>query len=381
MFPVILLVLSLAVGVATGIAIDRAVRGQGLATRIAGGAMAVVGIYAVLLIGNVYSLYQLFEFFHAQVLGTGWIASPYLVKALVGILAFGGYALIPTLTLSFLRFSNRKFAVWAAIGYCSSLLLLYALSPHDKMVCRDATTGEFLCTYGIDARMGQITLYPKDTRYDPITGQKLELVDEEILQRVQQQREAAANPRPQPAASPSLPKGTKKQQATLPPPATPAGEDNVPVSTALRATKKPAKPRLPSFETLNPKVESLRFFESDAEGINSSQHNYRDVFGSAGTRYIGWEVNFSYPQADRRIDFTINDVVTRPDGTVDHQSQVSCFVQPGWTSSECHAGWGNSDGQYWQQPGTYTVVLSVNGRQIANGAFSLKTTTKKKTKK
>jgi hypothetical protein len=209
MFPIFLLVMALGVGIATGFAINRAIRGEGFLDHAAGFGGVIFGLYALLILGNIYTLYQLFDYFRIQVIGTGWIGSPYLVRAIVGVLAFGGYALIPTLTVSFLTFRNRRFALWAAGGYVGICLLLYLLAPHDRMVCRDPSTGEFLCTYEVDPHTKQIVLYPKDIKFDQF-GQPLKPVDEQVLAEYREQRESPPPtppviPTPAPIAAPQAP--------------------------------------------------------------------------------------------------------------------------------------------------------------------------------
>jgi len=189
MFPILVIGMALIVGVATGFAINKALRGEGLLEHAAGIGAMVFGLYALLVLANLFTLYELFEFFRAQVIGTGWIGSPYLVRAIVGVLAFGGYALIPTVTVSFLTFRNRRFALWSAGGYVGICLLLYLLAPHDRLVCRDPSTGEFLCSYEVDPHTKQIVLYPKDIKFDQF-GQPLKMVDEQVLAQYREQRES-----------------------------------------------------------------------------------------------------------------------------------------------------------------------------------------------
>lgn len=211
MLAILLVILTLGVGIATGFAINKAIRGEGFLEHAAGFGGVIVGLYVLLLLGNIFTLYELFGFFRSQVIGTGWIGSPYLVKAIVGVLAFGGYALIPTLTVSFLTFKNRKFALWAAAGYVAICLFLFLLSPHDRMVCRDPSTGEFLCTYEVDPHSKQIVLYPKDIKFGQF-GQPLLPVDEGVLAQYREQREG-----PQPQVSEPKPSAAVVQPPTAAP--------------------------------------------------------------------------------------------------------------------------------------------------------------------
>ena len=71
-----------------------------------------------------------------------------------------------------------------------------------------------------------------------------------------------------------------------------------------------------------------------------------------------------------RADFSIRQVWTKPDGTVDRDSNLSAYVDSGWYLSEHRDGWDASGGSGWSL-GVYRVDLYIDNRKIASGTFEV----------
>lgn len=118
------------------------------------------------------------------------------------------------------------------------------------------------------------------------------------------------------------------------------------------------------------KVNVLKFFESEFNTPPANEWIFANSFSRAGTRYIYWALFFEYPAQGRRVDFKIDSVWYRPDGSVLARQVTPTYVEPQWTSSNCSNGWGAMiPGTF--MPGTYRVELSVDGKPIASGVFEI----------
>lgn len=81
-----------------------------------------------------------------------------------------------------------------------------------------------------------------------------------------------------------------------------------------------------SISSLNAKITSLRFFESGYEDIPRKQQVYKKRFEKSKTRYVNWEMKLEYPAPRRRVDFSIDAVWSRADGSVFTRQTFDAFV-------------------------------------------------------
>jgi hypothetical protein len=119
------------------------------------------------------------------------------------------------------------------------------------------------------------------------------------------------------------------------------------------------------------KVAPLQFFEGPHDKtLDKSQRVYRFSFDRRSTRSVYWELDLSYPQPNRRIEFKLDAYWYRPDGTELGRQTLDGYVQADWTTSWHTRGWGWVDTGHWAS-GTYRVDLYVAGTRVASGTFQI----------
>jgi tetratricopeptide (TPR) repeat protein len=146
-------------------------------------------------------------------------------------------------------------------------------------------------------------------------------------------------------------------------------------STASKAAAKAAdvpqtKTPTGSIPSLNARVTALRFFETPYNAPPREQREYAHRFGKGEARFIGWELNLEYPAPGRRVDFPIEQVWYRADGTVFGRQTLQTHVETDWASSFHHHSWGWKDRGNWPA-GAYRVDLYIGGQQAASGSFKI----------
>ena len=114
----------------------------------------------------------------------------------------------------------------------------------------------------------------------------------------------------------------------------------------------------------------MRFFERGRDARQSDARVYTNIFSRLTTRYVYWQLDFAYPPQPERIDFEIEAVYYRPDGTVMRSNTTSHYVDKGWTGS------GSSRGRGWRAPqqwptGLYKVELFIEEQLVASGEFEI----------
>jgi len=115
----------------------------------------------------------------------------------------------------------------------------------------------------------------------------------------------------------------------------------------------------------------LRFFSSGKDSGPKVVREYKERFPKGQTQYVNWELRLAYASPPgKRVDFTIQEVWFRPDGSIDHKHEVKGRVEAGWLSEAISGGWGSENGRNWQV-GTYRVAFYVAGLPITSGAFEI----------
>ncbi len=115
----------------------------------------------------------------------------------------------------------------------------------------------------------------------------------------------------------------------------------------------------------------LRFFASEGEVPAKDRRSYYGQFSRSRIWYINWELNLLFPAKGSRLNFTIHEVWTKPDGSVDHEADFAAYVDGGWVNSYHNNGWGRTGGGGWPGLGTYRVDLFVENRKIVSGTFEV----------
>lgn len=125
-----------------------------------------------------------------------------------------------------------------------------------------------------------------------------------------------------------------------------------------------------SFPYLDARVVSLRFYESNQESPDATKRIYRKTFQQSETRYIKWELNLDATPSKKIVQFAGNDLWFGPEGNILNNGTKKWTFPPGWQGSGLTDGLGAATPGQWQ-PGTYTVVLRINGMEMARGSFQV----------
>lgn len=123
--------------------------------------------------------------------------------------------------------------------------------------------------------------------------------------------------------------------------------------------------------SLRGRVTSFDFFEGGFDAIPKQQRSYGVQFSKSSARAIWWELNLEHADPGRQIDFVIEAVYYRPDGSVLARQTNNTSIHAGWTTSFHSLGWGWQEPGNWS-PGIYRVELSVNGKHVASGTFEIR---------
>jgi hypothetical protein len=119
------------------------------------------------------------------------------------------------------------------------------------------------------------------------------------------------------------------------------------------------------------RVAEVRFFEGPQDRTPAKPERvYLNSFDRGTTRMIFWELHLVYPHPSQRLDFKIDAVWYRPDGSEMARQTRDAHVMPEWTGSDHTFGRGWADAGHFT-PGTYRVDFSVQNVPIASGNFHI----------
>jgi hypothetical protein len=116
----------------------------------------------------------------------------------------------------------------------------------------------------------------------------------------------------------------------------------------------------------------LKFFETeDGTRPQVKDRQYAGRFPKESVNYIHWEVGFSHLSPVARVNFDLRAIWYKPDGSMDHETTLQTYIEPGWTSTH-HAeiGWGCKVPTCWK-PGVYRVEVLLGGTKIASQSFEV----------
>ena len=118
-------------------------------------------------------------------------------------------------------------------------------------------------------------------------------------------------------------------------------------------------------------VSGVRFYEGPFDSTpEKSTRVYRDSFTRLTTRTIYWELDLKFPAPGQRIDFPIDAIWYKSDGSQMTRQSIAAYVLGTWTASFHTTGYGWADPNHWA-PGTYRVDLYYKNTQIATGTFQI----------
>jgi hypothetical protein len=137
----------------------------------------------------------------------------------------------------------------------------------------------------------------------------------------------------------------------------------------------PSSPSLPAPSYGIPvpgvKISGVRFFEGPHDKtLEKPQRVYRFNFERSSARSIYWELDLSFPKPAQRIDFQVDALWFKPDGSQMARQTISAYVLPEWGVSWHTLGWGYNDPGHWAR-GTYRVDFYYGSVRIASGSFQI----------
>ncbi len=122
--------------------------------------------------------------------------------------------------------------------------------------------------------------------------------------------------------------------------------------------------------SLNATVTELRFYEKEfGHDLPSNARVYKQTFSHLTTRAVGWEVHLVYPPKPERIEYEIEYVFYRPNGTTLRRS-TNARIEAGWTNSSKTWARGFRQPLQWVT-GLYKVELFIEGHLVASGEFEI----------
>ena len=115
---------------------------------------------------------------------------------------------------------------------------------------------------------------------------------------------------------------------------------------------------------ISSKVTTVKFFESGYDLLPINQRKYQNAFPSSQTRYINCQINLQYPvKMKNRISFRLDYEWHGHNWNIN--SYGNSYIEPEWNYSY----YSSSVGAGGLRPGSYSVVIKLDGKQVASGEF------------
>lgn len=119
------------------------------------------------------------------------------------------------------------------------------------------------------------------------------------------------------------------------------------------------------------KVSVVQFYEGPHDlTLEKSQRVYRFSFDRFTTRSIYWELDLNFPPPGRRIEFQVDAVWYKSDGSEMNRQTVPAYVDPDWGASWHTLGYGWLEPGHWI-PGNYRVDFYFKNTRIGSGTFQI----------
>jgi hypothetical protein len=119
------------------------------------------------------------------------------------------------------------------------------------------------------------------------------------------------------------------------------------------------------------KISPVQFFEGPHDTIlQKSDRVYLHNFDHTTARSIYWELDLVFPAPGRRIDFDVEAIWYRQDGSELFRQTLSAHVDPTWKSSWHTIGYGWVAPGHWAT-GSYRVELLFKGVRFSSGVFEI----------
>ena len=125
------------------------------------------------------------------------------------------------------------------------------------------------------------------------------------------------------------------------------------------------------FQRLNARVTSIKFFASEGDFLRYPPKNervYSQHFLKSQAKYLNWQLDLAHPANSDTVSFNVESTWYGPKGNVIDTVSTKLTVPAGWGNSFHARGLRVTD--RWE-PGTYRVVLSIEGKVVANATFQL----------
>jgi len=117
-------------------------------------------------------------------------------------------------------------------------------------------------------------------------------------------------------------------------------------------------------------VTGVKFYEGGSGEVPYGQRIYDTRFSSSSARLIWWEINLTYPDPVKRIDFSVEAFLYKPDGNILNRQVQNYFIEPSWTFSWHSMSFGWIDPGTWI-PGKYLVEMFISGKKAGEGNFEI----------
>lgn len=126
------------------------------------------------------------------------------------------------------------------------------------------------------------------------------------------------------------------------------------------------------FPGLKADVAYLRFYEGGRDVVPEDQITFARQFPAAQLRFIKWELGLVHPgERPHRLQLPLTQEWYGPDGKLLASHSFTSAIEASWNSSR-HTGryGGDIPGEGWS-PGTYRVVVKLDGKELSQGSFEV----------
>lgn len=122
---------------------------------------------------------------------------------------------------------------------------------------------------------------------------------------------------------------------------------------------------------LHSRFAGIRFFESGIDAVSPDKRVYGNVFSTASSRYIYWELKLEHFNQAGKIFFTINEVWKKSNGTIFYNNKRKFYIPATDKSTYYCSGFGSNRFSNWT-PGSYRLELFIEGKKVASGNFTVR---------
>jgi len=123
--------------------------------------------------------------------------------------------------------------------------------------------------------------------------------------------------------------------------------------------------------SIDARVESVKFYEGKDAYIPLDQRQYAQSFAAATARFMYVDLSLDInSKRTQEVTFSMETVWYGPDGKIMATTNKTARIAPDWPNSVHAMGYGRDNPGLWK-PGSYRVVIKVDGKEVGSGSFQI----------